>query len=75
MKTIADKITELNNNLIEIAPQVTQAMRMQWAIDNDTSLTTVNRYLKGEAKMTVFAEKLYRDMCLLLGKSETIEAQ
>lgn len=72
MKTIAEKLEELNNDLKSLAPEVTRQMRMKWALDNDTSLVTVDRYFSGQAKMTVFAEKLYRDMCKLLGKPEKV---
>lgn len=68
MKTIAEKLQDLNTELVELAPEVTKQMRMRWALDNDTSLATVDRYFRGEAKMTVFANKLLTDMKTILGK-------
>jgi hypothetical protein len=66
METIAEKLTKLNKDLRELAPQITKAMRMQWAVDNNTSLATVDRYLNGQAKMTIVAERLLNDMKELL---------
>jgi len=62
MKTIEEKLKELNEELTTIAPNVSKPMRMKWALENDCSLTTVDRYLNGQAKMTVFASKLLSDL-------------
>ena len=72
MKTIAEKLEELNLSLKGMAPKITKAMRMQWALDNNTSLITVDRYLSGKAKMMVFAQKLHDDMKTKIG--DTVEA-
>lgn len=61
------KLKEVNDELKELAPSITKAMRMQWAVDNNTSLATVDRYLNGAAKMLPFAKKLLEDMKVLLG--------
>jgi hypothetical protein len=51
-------IEELNDALKEIAPNVTERLRLEAALEFDCSYITITRYLRGEAKKPRLAEKL-----------------
>jgi hypothetical protein len=51
-------IAELNNELKDIAADVTEQLRLKAALEFDCSYITIARYLRGEAKKAPLAEKL-----------------
>ena len=70
MKPLAKtRLEEITEELKEMAPQIDNDVRMQWAVDNGCSLKTVERYLSGSAKMLIVAEKLLSDMKKVIKKS------
>jgi hypothetical protein len=57
------KKQQLARQLKSLAPFVSQQMRMQWAIENELNLSTVNRYLNTkEVGNVIVAQKLIGDM-------------
>lgn len=65
MKTIAERLKELNADLFEAGQGISKEMRMRLAINNGCSLATIDRYLKNKATYVGFAEKLLSDIKLL----------
>ena len=49
---------QLSARLIELAPHWNQANRMGWAYSNEMSLSTINRYMRGEVASLPVAEAL-----------------
>lgn len=62
MKKAITKIEQLIIDLKKVSIDFPHQQRMEWAIRNDMSLYTVNRYLKGEIGSTIIAEKLLFDI-------------
>lgn len=57
------KKQQLARQLKSLSPFVSQQMRMQWAIENELNLSTVNRYFNTkEVGNVIVAQKLIGDM-------------